>query len=80
LCRQRRFFLTGGQIPLGAVTLTTQHPFSDSPMDGYRKMANALHFNTIRSTFQDELCNGFTFHAGNQKNERDVLLHLAQEV
>src|SRR6266849_994673 len=43
-------------------------------------MANAIHFDTIGSTFQDELRSGFAFQVADQKDDRDVLLHLAQEV
>ena len=41
-------------------------------------MADAIHFNTIGSTLQNELRSGFAFHAVDQKDERDILLHLAQ--
>jgi hypothetical protein len=43
-------------------------------------MANAIHFNAIGSTFQDEVRGHFAFQAVNQKNEGDVLLYLAQQV
>jgi hypothetical protein len=43
-------------------------------------MANAIRFNTIGSTFQDELRGGFALHALDQEDERYVLLHLAHEV
>jgi hypothetical protein len=68
------------QFLFGAIALIAQRFLRESPMNGYRQMANVIHFNTIGSTFQDELRGGFAFHAVDQKDEGDVLLHLAQKV
>jgi len=43
-------------------------------------MANIILFDTIGSTFENELSGGFAFQAMDQKDERDVLLQLSQEV
>ena len=49
-------------------------------MNGDRQMTNAIHFNTVGGTFQDQLRSGFAFQAVDQEDEGDVLLHLVQEI
>jgi len=49
-------------------------------MHGHWQVANPLHFDTIGSTPEYELCCGFPFQAINQKDDRDVLLHLTKDI
>ena len=49
-------------------------------MHGHRQVANPIHFNAIGGTLENERRRGFAFQAVDQKDDRDVLLHLAKNV
>src|SRR5260370_26076930 len=51
-----------------------------STMNRHWQVTNPLHFDTIGSTPEYELCGGFPFQAINQKDDRDVLLHLTKDI
>ncbi len=69
------------QILLGAVALIAQRLLIESSMHGHRQVADPVHFDTIGGAFfQDELRGSFAFQAVDQKDDRDVLLHLMKNV
>src|SRR5260370_19224534 len=49
-------------------------------MHRHWQVANPLHFDTIGSTPEYELGSGFPFQAIDQKDDRDVLLHLTKDI
>ena len=49
-------------------------------MHRHWQVANPLHFDTIRSTPEYELGGRFPFQSIDQKDDRDVLLHLTKDI
>src|SRR5258708_36812712 len=52
----------------------------EGSMHRHRQVANPLHFDTIGSTPEDELGGRLPLQAIDQKDDRDVLLHLTKDI
>src|SRR4029077_5763252 len=68
------------QLLFDSISCIPQRHFILSAMDGHGEMADAIHFDTIAGTLQNQLCNGFPLHEIDQVNEGNLLLHQAQAV
>ena len=64
---------------LRTVALHAQIILTQCPTNGHRKMADVIHFDTIGSTVRNEFRHGFQWHLVGHKDERDLLLHPANE-
>src|SRR5467141_5259862 len=67
------------QVVLGSVAFLAQCFFLQRPMNGYRKMTNAPHFNAIVGTSCNELRHRLTLHGATDKDKRDLPLRSVQE-